>query len=573
MLAHIASRNEVGKKLVSLSMKLRYAESVKNNEILSMAFHLKATKDLKKGDKWLIPSGVVFNQDATISVEEEDFFPLEGTERGMIVLEVASTVLQRTMGAKGLSFQAVVLNIESAEMASVAERYGFVKDEEVLIFVGEESFAVLVPVLNEAVVAAKKKEGRKEAIPIGKRHLSIFAGKSGEIEEDGKGERENVMKIREIRKTASWLRKSVEAKQGIMVLNEGGFKKDTYYLERLTLASREHLSDEMMHCEMDGKWQEIQNFRAVENLRIMSNKGAFQDFVVHGTWDTEKYGCLLDQFISNDERINDSNAVQLTQIMRNMSIVMKMAHGTVWADAFAPIIARLERGAVGRVEPAHTKFVLGETWESCNLTLQGDDNTANLRVGGVDKVYNLDNVDEVVKMFKDRFEGVPETDLASKSEFEKNQSKKKVSAIPTRSNAWESGRKHHLRAEKDDDESSARKVVVSEKGNPSKRITGMIPSGNPREPQRTKGTVPSKLKGAIPWLCMFNLRHQLLGFKEDCLKIGDCNRDHYDATKRGTPGYAWTLQTMSEQVGKASESVLTKGNKKKLVEAIKQEFA
>jgi hypothetical protein len=194
-------------------------------------------------------------------------------------------------------------------------------------------------------------------------------------------------------------------------------------------------------------------------------------------------------------------------------------------------------------------------------------------VGGVDKVYNLDNVDEVVKMFKDRFEGVPETDLASKSEFEKNQSKKKVSAIPTRSNAWESGRKHHLRAEKDDDESSARKVVVSEKGNPSKRITGMIPSGNPREPQRTKGTVPSKLKGAIPWLCMFNLRHQLLGFKEDCLKIGDCNRDHYDATKRGTPGYAWTLQTMSEQVGKASESVLTKGNKKKLVEAIKQEFA
>ena len=62
-------------------------------------------------------------------------------------------------------------------------------------------------------------------------------------------------------------------------------------------------------------------------------------------------------------------------------------------------------------------------------------------------------------MFKDRFEGVPETDLASKSEFEKSQSKKKVSAIPTRNNAWESGRKHHLRAEKDDDESSARKVA------------------------------------------------------------------------------------------------------------------
>jgi hypothetical protein len=71
---------------------------------------------------------------------------------------------------------------------------------------------------------------------------------------------------------------------------------------------------------------------------------------------------------------------------------------------------------------------------------------------------------------------------------------------------------------------------------------------------------------------MFNLRHQLLGFKEDCLKIGDCIRDHYDATKRGTPGYAWTLHTMSEQVEKASESVLTKGNKRKLVEAIEQEF-
>ena len=76
-----------------------------------------------------------------------------------------------------------------------------------------------------------------------------------------------------------------------------------------------------------------------------------------------------------------------------------------------------------------------------------------------------------------------------------------------------------------------------------------------------------------PWLCLYNLKHQFIGTENDCLKVGNCSRQHFDKEKKGNKDYYWTLQNLTEAVDKSSESVTSKDEKKRLVAALKKEFA
>ena len=76
-----------------------------------------------------------------------------------------------------------------------------------------------------------------------------------------------------------------------------------------------------------------------------------------------------------------------------------------------------------------------------------------------------------------------------------------------------------------------------------------------------------------PYLCIFNLRYQLMNAKRDCNKGANCTRDHYDRKLKGTAGYRWTLATLSKEVQGAPAKILKSADKIKLVEELTAEFS
>jgi hypothetical protein len=164
-------------------------------------------------------------------------------------------------------------------------------DEEIAIFIKNDLKKKPILILNEMVMLPKA-DKKKEPQPIGASHLKLFAKTAEATEEEGKEgkARENTLRIIAIRKSLQWLRTTAGVKQSEMVVAEGGLKKDVFYLIRLMAASKEYLHHSGGRREEDsqGKWQGIENFIRVEKVKIMQDKDAFQDYVVHGTWDAKK---------------------------------------------------------------------------------------------------------------------------------------------------------------------------------------------------------------------------------------------------------------------------------------------
>ena len=200
-------------------------------------------------------------------------------------------------------------------------------DEEVAIFIKEELKKKPVLMLNEMVMLPKA-DKKKEPKPIGASHLKLFARTAETTEEEGKEgkARENILRIIAIRKSLQWLRTTVGDKQSEMVVAEGGLKKDTFYLTRLMAASKEYLNHGGGRREEDnhGKWQGIENFIRVEKVKIMQDRDAFQDYIVHGTWDAKKRGRLLDQFLLTSDTVDDDSSEQLMTILTRKEIILKM---------------------------------------------------------------------------------------------------------------------------------------------------------------------------------------------------------------------------------------------------------
>ena len=143
-------------------------------------------------------------------------------------------------------------------------------------------------------------------------------------------------------------------------------------------------------------------YSRIKNLvRLWRNEAAFDDFVINGVWDEAKHGKLLDHFLTEGEKVDDQSAEQLTLIMRNAQATLKVAHGKAWHDVMSTVIDKLENGRLGSVDTAHIKsgkhgrhaVALCEKMITCMLSLT---------VAGTTKSYELDNVQSVVEMFRDR---------------------------------------------------------------------------------------------------------------------------------------------------------------------------
>jgi len=572
----VAAKREKGRRVFDMISKMLYMPSVGDDETLAAMLQFKEAKELKKGDRLVLSSTVrpEENLDTVLhfQIEAISLMPYEGYHMGMIIFEISSTVQEATMGPKGTSFRMTVVDFQTAEEDMVRDEQKLELNDELIVFVKEAQKNLKILTLNEGITLPKRAEKKKEVEKLtGKEHIKIFSELSS-ICGDGRESRESVKKIKDVRRALSWMRMTVDAKISLMCVTEGGLKPSTYLLEMILTASRDYLSGNEL-ISAGASWQEIQHFPLMRNLRIMNNKEFFQDFAVQGTWEETKNGKLLDQFLPMGETVNDDDVVQLVRILRNMEIVTRISHGSVWEDVFKIIIQKLESGALGRSNPPQIKWIIGETWESCSNALREDSNTIILTSHGIQTSYDIDNVQEVVKLFKSRISNIPETDYATGMEFEKRYKERKIMETTESHKSRLALATKHSREEGKTDEEPPWKVTVQGSVKPA-------PGGSSRSGGKSRKLTDYEVEKSLgrttknePFLCIFNLRYQLLNAKNDCKKGEECGRDHYQKGLKGTPGYRWTLQTLSKQVEGAPLKILNKIDKGNLLEELKTEFS
>ena len=102
----------------------------------------------------------------------------------------------------------------------------------------------LVLVLNDnmEVPVTKPVEGEKGPRAIGKEHLSTFSDRKLADDDGKESSKESVRKLRDIRKSVSFLRKTESVRHSEVVVQEGGLKLDHCYLTRLETASRDYIN-------------------------------------------------------------------------------------------------------------------------------------------------------------------------------------------------------------------------------------------------------------------------------------------------------------------------------------------
>ena len=446
MFQQYETKTKKGKRIVKLLGRLTYTESVKNHEFLSRVFQMKKWKDVSKGERIAVPSGKHSVEDADDSIEvvSADFLTQEGANGGAMIFEITTDPEEASMGPKGLSMNIKLCNIEAEETEELNVKWEIGMGEEISVFIPEAGKNKLILTLNEAVVPPKAKELSRDLGKIGKDHLHIFEGTAKAKEDDGRETRgEGIRKLREVRKTLPWLRKAATAKHMELIVVEGGFKKDTWYLENLATASRNRLAGNTTQSEdVEGRWQGLESFTRVERLRLLEDREAFQDFVVNGVWDKKKYGEVLDQFLPASEAVDDNNPEQLARLLRNMTSVNVIGLGSHWRDAFSSVVDRLDDGKLGRVMTRHIKYLVSEVWESVSVALREDNKKVILVKSGIRREFDLNDQDEVVGMVKFRCEGIEETNFLSESEFRRTEVKKKEPEKEEKAKMM-SGKKHH----------------------------------------------------------------------------------------------------------------------------------
>lgn len=562
-----------GDKIVNVLGFGNYTDSVtKNNHILAQMCQMKCAKDLKKADRIIVASGLHNRGEVEepFEINDTDLLPGDTVEdSGSLIFEVSTPLVKSSLGAEGWNFNMKLLNIETRNKEEVSTKWDLKIDEEVAIFIKDDMKNKRILVLNEGIVLPKA-EKKKESKAIGATHLKLFAKIETTEEEgkEGKNTRENTLRTIAIRKSLQWLRTTVGAKQSEMVVQEGGLKKDVWYLHRISAASKEYLSQSIMRTEDDeGKWQGIDNYIRVEGVKIMQDKDAFQDYIVLGVWDVKKRGKLLDQFLLSTDIVDEESSEQLATILTRKEVILKMSHGSIWEGAFKKTIERIGRGALGRVCPPQTRYTIEEAWESISRTLNEDDNIVRSRTAAGIKHYDLEKIGDVINMVKDRFDGIPETTYETENEFRKLCLKSTRKSMDDGKKT--SGKKHEIELCHEEEEPYVKKQLP--KGGGGGKQTSWATRTSTSYSTKEKGKESKEAK--TPWLCMYNLKYQFIGAKEDCKKVGNCGRDHFNKALKGRKDYHWTLKALTEQVQRSSEIVTNKEDKKKIITALQKEFA
>lgn len=525
--------------------------------------HLKKMSDLKKGDRLVLPSGY-YNKQTEVEneVAGEHYIPQEGMEYGTLVFEVKTPVEERTMLSKGIMFDMSLTNIESmATLTAVEDSWGIKRDEELSVFIPETVMDKVVLLLNDTVKFPKPAEKEKDARQIGKEHLHSFSG-GKTMEVDGKESRESMRRIRDIRTTLPMLRKTECERHSEFVVLEGGLKPNYCYLDRLATASRDYIEGNA--TAVGSKWKGINMFRGVGNLRILQNKEAFNNFAILGTWDEDKHGRLMNQFLSVDESPNDDSPTQLATISRNMQTILQIAHGLHWNEVLDPFSKKITDGLVGEVCPAHIKTEMDEAWKACSHSLREDSNVVSLQIDEASKTYRMDSSSDVVEMVKDHFNAIKETSFKALQRFQKAQTEQEAT-----SKAMTTAKKHELKIE-ETSRAPSKKPRMGEKDTNAPKQPNSVSTRRKAGNTGSKSTDTSK--DSQPMLCIFNLKYFLLRTGKDCNKGEACDRQHYSRSLKESNDYHWNEERVTEQIKKARTFIISESDKVKLLEAVKTEF-
>jgi hypothetical protein len=175
----------------------------------------------------------------------------------------------------------------------------------------------------------------------------------------------------------------------------------------------------------------------------------------------------------------------------------------------------------------------------------------SLTVAGTTKSYELDNVQSVVEMFRDRFEGIPETTFESAKRFENRAQQEKVVQQK------EASKKHY----RNEDEETGRKLQIIEGTTLDKSKTVEFGKKTPG----TSDTLQERL-------CIFNLKFQLLKDQPDCRLGDDCTRTHYRKSLRESDDYHWNAKTVTDEINLARTFIISEADKIKLLEVVERVF-
>jgi hypothetical protein len=277
-------------------------------------------------------------------------------------------------------------------------------------------------------------------------------------------------------------------------------------------------------------------------------------------------------FLSVDETSNDDSPVQLIAISRNMSTVLQIAHGLHWSPVLVRFIAKVERGDVGNLCPAHTKRLMDETWEACSHDLGEDDNVVILSIEGAMKTYRMDVDKDVVEMVSDRFDAIKETDFASKERYMKSLQPDPDKQNPKSvfSSTLNSGKKHDLGEGNTEGHVNNKKNKIQ--GNDKDTVLKTGSTGKHRTVELGTKTLDTSSAKPRERLCIFDLKHQLLRDQPECTSGKDCDRHHYRKSLRESEGYYWTLKTVTDEVNATRPFILSETGKAKLLDAVKMAF-
>lgn len=551
-----------GDRVVLMLEKTKYNTSIQENEVLSAMISEKAYKDLKKGDRIILPSLAIFHDlETDLEIDDGDLFAEDDSDFGFVVFEIKVV----TQKAKGVSISVTLTSIEVCKSEDWESRAGFALNEEMQMAIPDTKKSAKVYALDESVPRTGAKKEEAKSITIGKKHLQMF----GDMEltaEDSTSKGGNRATRQAIRKTLSYIRKAEESLHSEVVVTEGGFKQNCSYLDRIAAAHRDHLGLTGGVTKEEGKWIGVSGFARISGLRLMKNKEAFQEFIVNGTWDKNKYGHLLNQFLSEDERVNDNSVEQLTSIMRSSQSILKVSYGLVWQEVMGVIISKLENGELAVVNTPQVKATIEETWEVCNRTLREDENMVTWTLSEVTKSYKLDNISNVVEMYKDRFSSIPETTYVTGELFRK-QIEAQHSLVSEKVGNQLSGKK---RDKEDGDGFSAPRKLQGTGTGQSKQL-GIVPLSRAQKKEFVRDGEKKTGNSEIEYLCLFDLKHQLLrGVRIGCKKGRDCERHHFDRSLFKTPDYYWTAERMQVQVVKTKVGVvMDEKEKESLIKVLK----
>ena len=116
-----------GDKIINILAFANYGDSVtRDNELLAQMCQMREAKDLKKGDRIIVASGLHNREieEVAFVIEDTELLPGDAVEdNGILVFEVCTPLTKSTLGTEGWNCNLKMLNIETRDKEEVIRKW------------------------------------------------------------------------------------------------------------------------------------------------------------------------------------------------------------------------------------------------------------------------------------------------------------------------------------------------------------------------------------------------------------------------------------------------------------------